>query len=79
MKKFLFIIFVILMTPIYLILCFLGKFIELMTDITEPIEDGIEELNRKYIGIEIDPEYYKISIDRLEGILENGQISMFIN
>lgn len=44
MKKFLFIIFVILMTPIYLILCFLGKFIELMTDITEPIEDGIEEL-----------------------------------
>ena len=38
-----------------------------------------KELNRKYIGIEIDPEYYKISIDRLEGILENGQISMFIN
>ena len=44
MKKFLFIIFVILMTPIYLILCFLGKFIELMTGITEPIADGIEEL-----------------------------------
>lgn len=44
MKKFLFIIFVILMTPIYLILCFLGKFIEIMTDITEPIADGINEL-----------------------------------
>lgn len=44
MKKFLFIIFVILMTPIYLILCFLGKFIEIMTDITEPIANGIEEL-----------------------------------
>ena len=44
MKRFLFIIFVILMTPIYLILHFLGKFIEIMTDITEPIADGIEEL-----------------------------------
>ena len=41
MRRFLFIIFVILMTPIYLILCFLGKFIELMTDITEPIADGM--------------------------------------
>lgn len=48
MKRFLFIIFVILMTPIYLILCFLGwfltGFIELITDITEPIAEGIEEL-----------------------------------
>ncbi len=44
MRRFLFMIFVILMTPIYLILCFLGKFIEIMTDITEPIADGIEEL-----------------------------------
>lgn len=44
MKRFLFIIFVILMTPIYLILCFLGKFIELMIDITEPIADGMREL-----------------------------------
>ena len=43
MKKFLFMIFVILMTPIYLILCFLGKFIELMTDITEPIADGMRD------------------------------------
>lgn len=38
-----------------------------------------KELNRQYIGIEIDPEYYKISIDRLEGILANGQTSMFIS
>ena len=48
MKRFLFIIFVILMTPIYLRLHFLGwflsGFVELMTDITEPIADGIEEL-----------------------------------
>lgn len=34
-----------------------------------------KELNRKFIGIEIDPEYHKISIDRLKGILANGQIS----
>lgn len=45
MKRFLFIIFVIAMTPIYLIICFLGWFIsgyiEIMTDITEPIVDGM--------------------------------------
>ena len=48
MRRFLFIIFVILMTPIYLILRFLGwfltGFVEVMTDITEPIADGINEL-----------------------------------
>lgn len=38
-----------------------------------------KELNRQFIGMEIDPEYYKISIDRLNGILANGQTSMFIN
>lgn len=47
MKRFLFIIFVIVMTPIYLIICFLewfiSGFIELMTDITEPIADGIND------------------------------------
>lgn len=47
MKKFLFIIFVIVMTPIYLILRFLGwflsGFVELMTDITEPIANGMYE------------------------------------
>lgn len=48
MRRFLFIIFVIVMTPIYLILRFLGwfltGFVELMTDITEPIADRINEL-----------------------------------
>ena len=34
-----------------------------------------KELNRNFIGIEIDPEYHKISLDRLNGILANGQIS----
>ena len=34
-----------------------------------------KELDRRFIGIEIDSEYYKISIDRLNGILANGQIS----
>ena len=34
-----------------------------------------KELGRKFIGIEIDPEYHKISLDRLNGILANGQIS----
>lgn len=34
-----------------------------------------KELGRQFIGIEIDPEYHKISIDRLSGILANGQIS----
>ena len=38
-----------------------------------------KELNRQYIGIEIDPEYHKISIDRLDGILANGQTSIFIS
>lgn len=43
MKRFLFIIFVILMTPIYLIICFLEWFIKTMTDITQPIAERIEE------------------------------------
>lgn len=34
-----------------------------------------KELNRQFIGIEIDPEYHKISLDRLNGVLANGQIS----
>lgn len=34
-----------------------------------------KELERNFIGIEIDEEYYKISIDRLNGVLANGQIS----
>lgn len=34
-----------------------------------------KELGRQFIGIEIDKEYHKISLDRLNGILANGQIS----
>ena len=34
-----------------------------------------KELNRRFIGIEINPEYHQISIDRLNGMLANGQIS----
>lgn len=36
-----------------------------------------KELNRKYIGIEIDKEYFKIAQDRLNGITASGQIGMF--
>lgn len=34
-----------------------------------------KELNRRYIGIEIDKQYYEISVDRLNGMLADGQIS----
>lgn len=34
-----------------------------------------KELNRQFIGIEIDKEYHRISIDRLNGILADGQMS----
>lgn len=36
-----------------------------------------KELGRKFIGIEIDPEYHKIAINRLNGINEEGQLSIF--
>lgn len=43
-----------------------------------------KELNRHYIGFEINPEYHKIAIDRLNGITkedrekrERGQMSLF--
>ena len=35
-----------------------------------------KELDRQFIGIEIDPEYHRISLDRLNGVLANGQISL---
>ena len=35
------------------------------------------ELGRDYVGYEIDPYYYKISLQRLEGIEPSGQTSMF--
>lgn len=36
-----------------------------------------KETGRKYIGIEIDPEYHKIACDRLNGIDAKGQTSIF--
>lgn len=41
MKRFLFMIFVILMTPIYLIICVLQHLIGWMEDIGQPIVEGI--------------------------------------
>ena len=38
-----------------------------------------QKAKRKYIGIELDEEYYKIAIDRLNGINANGQTSIFTN
>ena len=34
-----------------------------------------KELNRNFLGIEINPEYHQTSIDRLNGLLANGQMS----
>ena len=36
-----------------------------------------KELGRRFIGIEIDPKYHKIAVDRLNGINANGQTSIF--
>lgn len=36
-----------------------------------------KELNRRYIGFEINPKYFKIAKDRLNGINANGQTSIF--
>lgn len=38
-----------------------------------------KEINRNYLGIEIDKEFHKISVDRLNGIDANGQTSIFTN
>ena len=38
-----------------------------------------KETGRRYIGMEIDPEYHKIAVNRLNGILANGQQSIFTN
>ena len=58
-------IFVIIMTPIYLIICFLGWFIsgfvEIMTDITQPIAEGIEELIENMV------KFWKIVFRRMKG------------
>lgn len=36
-----------------------------------------KELNRQFIGIEINEEYWKIANDRIKGIDANGQTSIF--
>ncbi|XMB67737.1 site-specific DNA-methyltransferase [Mycoplasmatota bacterium zrk1] len=36
-----------------------------------------KELKRNYIGFEIDPQYYKIALDRINGITASGQTSIF--
>ena len=36
-----------------------------------------KELGRRYIGFEIDEQYYKIAKDRMNGINTNGQTSIF--
>lgn len=36
-----------------------------------------KEHNRKYLGFEINPDYYKIAVDRVNGITATGQTSIF--
>lgn len=36
-----------------------------------------KELNRRFLGIEIDEEYFDLSVDRLNGIRSDGQTSIF--
>ena len=36
-----------------------------------------QEIDRQFIGIEIDPKYHKVSVDRLNGITHIGQTSIF--
>lgn len=36
-----------------------------------------KEIGRNFLGIEIDKEFHKISVDRLNGINANGQTSIF--
>jgi len=39
--------------------------------------EACKELNRNFIGIEIDDEYYNIAKNRINGITANGQLSIF--
>lgn len=36
-----------------------------------------KETGRRYIGMEIDPEYHKIAVNRLNGIEASGQTTIF--
>lgn len=35
------------------------------------------ETGRQYIGIEIEPKWHKVAVDRVQGITANGQHSIF--
>lgn len=36
-----------------------------------------KELNRRYIGCELDDYYYNIALNRLEGFEQSGQMTIF--
>ena len=38
---------------------------------------GAKHLGHNYIGFEINPEYYQIAVDRLQGINANGEMNLF--
>ena len=40
---------------------------------------GAKQLDRRFIGMEIDSEYHKIANNRLNGILANGQMSLLFD
>ena len=42
-----------------------------------PTAVACKEHNRKYLGFEINPDYYKIAVDRVNGITATGQTSIF--
>ena len=44
-------------------------------DLREYFDD--KELNRDFIGIELDKEYYEIAKNRINGITADGQLSIF--
>ena len=50
---------------------------ELLATAPETIKRIAKETGRRYIGMEIDPEYYKIALNRLNGITADGQLSIF--
>lgn len=35
-----------------------------------------KELDRQYIGFELNPTFYQIAVDRLNGIDQNGQMDL---
>lgn len=39
---------------------------------------GAKDLNRQYLGIEINPKWHKIACDRLNCVTAGGQQSLFL-